>query len=612
MAWSCQALSPMFWLERKEMKRDGDGMLSLHSFEAALVELDVESDDAARREAWAELGGGVSDAAAIRGTGVGGADAAHFVVKPSQILLALAARDESREWLELGILARIDARVKQTGLNSLKLLLKWDTTRTGTLSWAEFEVGCIAMKVGCKTEELRLAWHAMDTRRDGLLDYSEIDAAFARVEPAFLRQPSRRLWTLLTAVAESPVFSASMLLLIMLNCASIAVEDPICEAMTSDGDRCSAICPKARTIAGWDDHHYCSDAVMLATSTIEFACLVGFSIELVILLCADWFQYLRSAWSMLDAVIVLLGWVGIFTRGPNFSVLRGAKLLRPLKLLHKVGRLRALIQTLAKCFSELMPVLGLAALMVSVFAVMGIDLFGGDLRQQCVFDDNATNTSGFPAECPHVTSPLCFAEADGPELLCGGARSCPYVDGRPTRCSQVMADSCRNPNPAQFHGLISFDNFGAACLTIMQVLTVEGWVDITYLYQDATGVVAARCFFVILILVGYYFLLNVALAVVTDVYIRVRCGQREKKQSLRRRLAQVRRKLGGASKLDATEITVRPEVAVMHKIRGEGVVVEVDSDEKVGRPLVVRFAAADMHHYSYEQFSHKFEGFDHT
>ena len=67
---------------------------------------------------------------------------------------------------------------------TLQIISAWDVTRTGTVSWSEFEVGCMSIKVGIKYPELQLAWRAMDSNSDGKLDYAEIAAAFAGVPTA--------------------------------------------------------------------------------------------------------------------------------------------------------------------------------------------------------------------------------------------------------------------------------------------------------------------------------------------------------------------------------------------------------------------------------------------
>ena len=68
-------------------------------------------------------------------------------------------------------------------------------------------------------------------------------------------------------------------------------------------------------------------------------------------------------------------------------------------------------------------------------------------------------------------------------------------------------------NPQINYGITSFDNLFRATLTIFQVITLEGWSDILYNYQDSTNVFAAA-FFSSIVLIGSFFLLNLILAVI--------------------------------------------------------------------------------------------------
>lgn len=63
------------------------------------------------------------------------------------------------------------------------------------------------------------------------------------------------------------------------------------------------------------------------------------------------------------------------------------------------------------------------------------------------------------------------------------------------------------------YGLINFDNFLRAVLTVFQVITLEGWTDIMYMCEDATGRLGAQMFFVFLVAVGNWFALSLFLAV---------------------------------------------------------------------------------------------------
>ena len=67
------------------------------------------------------------------------------------------------------------------------------------------------------------------------------------------------------------------------------------------------------------------------------------------------------------------------------------------------------------------------------------------------------------------------------------------------------------------YGITSFDNIAHAWLTIFQCVTLEGWTPIMYMAMDAvTG--WSVIYFLLLVFTGGFFLLNLALAVITEVY----------------------------------------------------------------------------------------------
>ncbi|KAK3256176.1 hypothetical protein CYMTET_34675, partial [Cymbomonas tetramitiformis] len=76
------------------------------------------------------------------------------------------------------------------------------------------------------------------------------------------------------------------------------------------------------------------------------------------------------------------------------------------------------------------------------------------------------------------------------------------------RCTQV-----ENPN----YGISNFDNLAWAFLTIFQCITLEQWVDIMYWTQDATTGWACL-YFIVVIFIGAFFLLNLVLAVITSMH----------------------------------------------------------------------------------------------
>eukprot|EP00931_Biecheleriopsis_adriatica_P023690 TRINITY_DN14902_c0_g1_i1.p1 TRINITY_DN14902_c0_g1~~TRINITY_DN14902_c0_g1_i1.p1 ORF type:complete len:2368 (-),score=487.75 TRINITY_DN14902_c0_g1_i1:53-7156(-) len=69
-------------------------------------------------------------------------------------------------------------------------------------------------------------------------------------------------------------------------------------------------------------------------------------------------------------------------------------------------------------------------------------------------------------------------------------------------------------------GLTNFDNVGASFLVVFQSVTLEGWSDVMQMVQDAQSTAFGFIYFMLLILIGSFFLINVILAIIWDAF----CG----------------------------------------------------------------------------------------
>lgn len=67
-------------------------------------------------------------------------------------------------------------------------------------------------------------------------------------------------------------------------------------------------------------------------------------------------------------------------------------------------------------------------------------------------------------------------------------------------------------------GIPGFDNVGQAFLTVFQILTLESWVLLMYNYQDAGDSAISVIFFVLVVLLGAFFTMNLVLAIIVDSF----------------------------------------------------------------------------------------------
>jgi len=138
---------------------------------------------------------------------------------------------------------------------------------------------------------------------------------------------------LLKSIRLSPSFNRLMTLVILFNCASFVL----------DGREVSANLQRFMEVS-------------------NFACLIIFTIEILICACADGIkEYLRVSWNIFDVIVVGLSWIFDSLSGDSgFSVFRVMRILKPLRLLKRIGSLQDLLEMYglsARAFASLFLVL---------------------------------------------------------------------------------------------------------------------------------------------------------------------------------------------------------------------------------------------------------------
>nr|XP_029135548.1 sodium channel protein type 4 subunit alpha-like [Labrus bergylta] len=219
--------------------------------------------------------------------------------------------------------------------------------------------------------------------------------------------------------------------------------------------------------------------------------------------CVGPFTFLRDPWNWLDFSVIVMAYVTEFVDLGNVSALRTFRVLRALKTI------------------SVIPVF--AVFCLSVFALIGLQLFMGNLRQKCVrstahcFNDTLpTNTSfvcnnkTWASLKDFVNDEDNFYKVEGAKdaLICGNgsdAGKCP--DG--FDCLKAG----RNPN----YGYTSFDTFGWAFLSLFRLMTQDYWENLYHQTLRSAGK-TYMVFFVVVIFLGSFYLVNLILAVVAMAY----------------------------------------------------------------------------------------------
>uniref|UniRef100_A0AAX7V0A8 Sodium channel protein n=1 Tax=Astatotilapia calliptera TaxID=8154 RepID=A0AAX7V0A8_ASTCA len=232
--------------------------------------------------------------------------------------------------------------------------------------------------------------------------------------------------------------------------------------------------------------------------------------------CIDGFTFLRDPWNWLDFMVISMAYITEFVNLGNVSALRTFRVLRALKTISVIPGLKTIVGALIQSVKKLSDVMILTVFCLSVFALIGLQLFMGNLRHKCVFWPINTNESylangskGFDWD-EYITNDTNFYFLPGQldALLCGNSSDS-------GRCPEgyTCMKAGRNPN----YGYTSFDSFGWAFLALFRLMTQDFWENLYMLTLRAAGK-TYMIFFVLVIFVGSFYLVNLILAVVAMAY----------------------------------------------------------------------------------------------
>uniref|UniRef100_A0A8C2G7F7 Sodium channel protein n=1 Tax=Cyprinus carpio TaxID=7962 RepID=A0A8C2G7F7_CYPCA len=238
--------------------------------------------------------------------------------------------------------------------------------------------------------------------------------------------------------------------------------------------------------------------------------------------CVGKFTFLRDPWNWLDFSVILMAYVTEFVNLGNVSALRTFRVLRALKTISVIPGLKTIVGALIQSVKKLSDVMILTVFCLSVFALIGLQLFMGNLRQKCVKMPEVNVTENLTATLNYSTGLELHSTFNWTEYI----RNYYFLPGRrdPLLCGNSSdAGQCpegfmcikagRNPD----YGYTSFDTFSWAFLSLFRLMTQDFWEN---LYQQTLRAAGKpyMIFFVLVIFLGSFYLVNLILAVVAMAY----------------------------------------------------------------------------------------------
>ncbi|NXA02807.1 CAC1G protein, partial [Nesospiza acunhae] len=330
----------------------------------------------------------------------------------------------------------------------------------------------------------------------------------------YIFAPHSRFRLMCNKIITHKMFDHVVLVIIFLNCITIAMERPKIEPHSAERIFLTL-------------SNYIFTVIFLTEMTVKVVALG---------LCFGEKAYLKSSWNVLDGVLVLISVIDILVSMVSDSgtkilgmlrVLRLLRTLRPLRVISRAQGLKLVVETLMSSLKPIGNIVVICCAFFIIFGILGVQLFKGKFFV-CQGEDtrNITNKSD---------------------------------------CTEASYKWVRHK--------YNFDNLGQALMSLFVLASKDGWVDIMYDGLDAVGVDQQPVmnynpwmllYFISFLLIVAFFVLNMFVGVVVENFHKCRQHQEEEEAKRReekrlRRLEKKRRTLLlGLLLLPAAEAQCKP------------------------------------------------------
>lgn len=180
----------------------------------------------------------------------------------------------------------------------------------------------------------------------------------------------------------------------------------------------------------------------------------------------------------------------------DLKVIRAFRILAPMREISWLPSVQVILNSVMRSMVPLMNIGLLVSFLIVMYAIIGVELFCGKFHATCL--DTLTGELALEKPVP-----------------CGA-----YQCNSEEHPQRVCSDNTTWPGPNE--GITSFDNVGLALLTVFQCLTKKGWTQVMYWANDAVGSSWPWFYFLSLVILGSFFLLNFILCVLSGEFSRER------------------------------------------------------------------------------------------
>ncbi|KAJ9506819.1 hypothetical protein QJQ45_030418 [Haematococcus lacustris] len=190
----------------------------------------------------------------------------------------------------------------------------------------------------------------------------------------------------------------------------------------------------------------------------------------------------------------------------GMRALRALRALRPLRTISRFPALKDVTETLFQALPLLGAVAALLAFHLYFFSTLG----GPQQAVQhaslaaCAAPAVALFSDAYHKACYDPTTDSLEPGGDDPDIFsCSRWRQCPAGAGQCTWFDESLATN-----------VAGWSNFGTGLLTVFQCITLTGWNYVMYRSMDSVSPIAAVPFYISLVFIGAFVLVNLFIAVV--------------------------------------------------------------------------------------------------
>ncbi|EGZ10921.1 hypothetical protein PHYSODRAFT_519134 [Phytophthora sojae] len=269
---------------------------------------------------------------------------------------------------------------------------------------------------------------------------------------------------------------------------------------------------------------------------------IVFAIEMVIKIVAMGLilhkgSYLRNSWNIIDGVIVISSLIMLVAessgKGKNLKSLRslrGLRTFRPLRMISRRPGLKLVVNALFEAIPEVINVLFVCMLFFLIFSIVAVNYLKGTFNS-CKGDVFGALSD---AQVDFLVAPLAWsADSDLQRSWFNGTAcetSFPNASSSDLTSEYVCGCWGADWGPVLPQ---NFNNVGSAMLTLFEISTTEGWADVMMAAIDSNGIgmqpirdnnMLWALFFVLFIMVGSFFVVNLFVGVIIDNFNRMKAA----------------------------------------------------------------------------------------